>query len=251
MIALGLGVLVLVGLWWLGRHYATANPSTIARVIRQAGGWLALAAAALLFLRGRFDMAGALGLGGAWLLGWRQGAALPFGLGRMGLGRMGLGRFGAAPPRADAVSRVRSAMLEMELDHASGAMRGTVLAGTLAGQALDGLAQPRLVALLSECRASDPEGARLLEAYLDRRFAGWRVDAQADRDPRPGGPAQPGPMSEEEAYQILGLQRGAPLEDVRRAHRTLMKRLHPDQGGSDYLAARVNAAKDFLLNRHR
>ncbi|UHC14899.1 DnaJ domain-containing protein [Methylobacterium currus] len=248
MIALGLGVLVLVGLWWLGRHYATANPATIARVIRQAGGWLALAAAALLFLRGRFDMAGALGLGGAWLLGWRQGAPLPFGLGKQGLGRFGLG---TAAPRADAVSRVRSAMLEMELDHASGAMRGTVLTGPLAGQALDGLGLPRLVALLAECRAGDPDGARLLEAYLDRRFAGWRIDAQADRDPRTGGAAQPGPMTEEEAYQILGLQRGAPLEEVRRAHRTLMKRLHPDQGGSDYLAARVNAAKDFLLNRHR
>ncbi|KMO18587.1 molecular chaperone DnaJ [Methylobacterium platani JCM 14648] len=237
--ALGLGVLVLVGLWWLGRNAATANPALLARMIRQAGGWLALAAAAVLFLRGRFDMAGALGLGGAWLLGWRRmPASLPFGLGR-------------AAPRANATSRVRSAMLEMELDHASGAMRGTVLAGPLAGQALDGLAQPRLVALLAECRASDPDGARLLEAYLDRRFAGWRVDAQGDRDPRPGTAAQPGPMTEEEAYQILGLQRGAPLEEVRRAHRTLMKRLHPDQGGSDYLAARVNAAKDFLLNRHR
>lgn len=244
MIALGLGVLVLVGLWWLGRHYATANPTTIARVIRQAGGWLALAAAAFLFLRGRFDMAGALGLGGAWLLGWRQGSPLPFGLGKLGLGR-------TAPHRSDATSRVRSALLEMELDHASGAMRGTVLAGSLAGQALDGLALPPLTALLSECRASDPDGARLLEAYLDRRFAGWRVDAEADRDPGARGPAQPGPMTEEEAYQILGLQRGAPLEEVRRAHRTLMKRLHPDQGGSDYLAARVNAAKDFLLNRHR
>jgi len=244
MIALGLGVLVLVGLWWLGRHYATANPATIARVIRQAGGWLALAAAALLFLRGRFDMAGALGLGGAWLLGWRQGSPLPFGLGRFMPQRQG-----AASPNA--TSRVRSAMLEMELDHASGAMRGTVLAGSLAGHPLDGLPLPGLVGLLSECRASDPDGARLLEAYLDRRFAGWRVDAQADRDPRPGGAAQPGPMTEEEAYQILGLQRGAPLDEVRRAHRTLMKRLHPDQGGSDYLAARVNAAKDFLLNRHR
>ncbi|MGX7703465.1 DnaJ domain-containing protein [Methylobacterium sp. Gmos1] len=248
MIALGLGVLVLVGLWWLGRHYSTANPATIARVIRQAGGWLALAAAALLFLRGRFDMAGVLGLGGAWLLGWRQGSPLPFGLGKVGgFGKFGLGR---AAPRAD-VSRVRSALLEMELDHATGAMRGTVLAGPLAGQALDGLGQPRLVALLAECRSGDPDGARLLEAYLDRRFAGWRVDAQGDHDPRPGGAAQPGPMTEEEAYQILGLQRGAPLEEVRRAHRTLMKRLHPDQGGSDYLAARVNAAKDFLLNRHR
>jgi DnaJ domain len=249
MIALGLGVLVLVGLWWLGRHYATANPSTIARVIRQAGGWLALAAAALLFLRGRFDMAGALGLGGAWLLGWRQGSPLPFGLGKYGgFRKYGLGN---AAPRADAVSRVRSAMLEMELDHASGAMRGTVLVGPLAGHALDQLAPHILTSLHAACRTSDPDGARLLEAYLDRRSPGWRVDAEADRDPRPGGAAQPGPMTEEEAYQILGLQRGAPLEEVRRAHRTLMKRLHPDQGGSDYLAARVNAAKDFLLNRHR
>jgi hypothetical protein len=239
MIALGLGVLVLVGLWWLGRHASTASPSVLARLIRQGGGWLALAAAALLFLRGRFDMATAVGLGGAWLLGWRQMPPLPFGLGGLG------------PQRASATSRVRSAMLEMELDHASGAMRGTVLAGSLAGQALDGLALPRLTALLSECRVTDPDGARLLEAYLDHRFAGWRVDAEAHGDPRPRGAAQPGAMTEEEAYQILGLERGAPLEEVRRAHRTLMKRLHPDQGGSDYLAARVNAAKDFLLNRHR
>ena len=58
-------------------------------------------------------------------------------------------------------------------------------------------------------------------------------------------------MSQEEAYQILGLQPGAKSEEIIRAHRTLMKRIHPDQGGTNYLAARVNEAKDTLLRQHR
>jgi DnaJ-domain-containing protein 1 len=104
---------------------------------------------------------------------------------------------------------------------------------------------------LAECRVSDQDGARLLEAYLDRRFPAWRKDAEPDEHPRPGGDAHAGAMTEEEAYQILGLAPGASAEEIRRAHRTLMKKLHPDQGGSTYLAARVNQAKEILLRRHR
>ena len=108
-----------------------------------------------------------------------------------------------------------------------------------------------LVELALLLAVNDPEGARGLEAYLDRRQPGWRVDADVDGDPRTGGPAKPGSMTEQEAYQVLGLERGASLEEVRAAHRALMKRLHPDQGGSVERAARVNAARDRLVNRHR
>jgi len=92
--------------------------------------------------------------------------------------------------------------------------------------------------------------ASLLAAYLDRRDAGWREHAQADA--ATGRSSTPrGPMSQEEAYQILGLEPGAKAEDIVHAHRTLMKRIHPDQGGTNYLAARVNEAKDTLLRQHR
>lgn len=234
------GLAALGALWWLSKVFANANPTTLARTLKKVGGYGSLALAAVLLVRGRFDMAFLLGGLGGWLLGW---GGLPF------LPRFGGGA--ASRPSTGQVSRVRSAMIEMELDHDSGAMAGTVLAGGHAGRRLDDLREPELQALLGECASRDPDGLRLLEAYLDRRFPGWRVDADRDRDTRPGPEAKPGAVSEEEAYQILGLEPGASPEEVRRAHRTLMMKLHPDQGGTTYLAARVNAAKEVLLSRHR
>ena len=118
---------------------------------------------------------------------------------------------------------------------------------TRAVASLDEHPLPALVALFGR----DAETTRRLEAYLDRRHPAWRVDAQGDSDPGPRRAAYPGAMTEQEAYEILGLERGASLEQVRAAHRTLMKRLHPDQGGTAEQAARVNAARDRLNNRHR
>ncbi len=237
MITLLYGAGVLVVLWWLSKTFATTNPTALAKGIRIAGGVAALGLAALLGLRGRIDMAFLVGGAGAWLLGWN------------GLPIRGFGSRTAKQPGA--VSRVRSAMIEMELDHDTGAMRGTVLAGPHSGRDLDGLSPDELRAVLDACLHGDPDGVRLLEAYLDRRSPGWREDAEPHEHARAGGDTKPGAMTEEEAYQILGLQAGASADDVRRAHRTLMKKLHPDQGGSTYLAARVNQAKEILLDRHR
>lgn len=239
---LAYGAAAVLLLWWLTKKYAGANPASLGRLLRVVGGVTALGAATTLLLTGRVVAGSLVAAGAAWLLGWKH---LPGPLGRL------LPGFGGRAPDPAAVSRVRSAVIEMELDHDTGRMAGTVLAGRYAGAVLDGLDEQALLALMADCAAADPEGARLLEAYLDRRFPGWREHAQGHRDPWAGGEAKPGAMTEQEAYEVLGLQPGADPEAVRNAHRALMKKLHPDQGGSTYLAARVNQAKETLLGRHR
>ena len=155
---------------------------------------------------------------------------------------------GRARKRRGQTSRVRSSYLEMELDHDSGRMRGRVLAGRYQGAALEQLDVASLVGLLGEI---DDESRALLMAYLDRRDSRWRQHAHADADTGGAAAASSGKMSEQEAYQILGLEPGAGRDLITRAHRTLMKKFHPDQGGTSYLAARINEAKEILLRRHR
>ncbi len=234
-----IGFLALVLALFALRAYASAPPAILARVIKNGGGFLSLALAALLLLRGRVDIALALGGLGLWLLGVT-------GLSRRGFRTAGAGGAG--------VSRVRSAMIEMELDRASGAIRGMILAGIFEGRPLDSLTRAQLMTLYQTCLSDDPEGARLLEVYLDRRFSGWRQAGNGERDPGAGaraGPARrPGSITEDEAYEILGLKKGAPPSDIARAHRDLMKKLHPDHGGTTDLAARVNEAKEVLMRRH-
>ena len=237
MITLLGGFLAVYCVWYVLKAFSRASPALVARVVKQVGAVLALLVAALMAARGRIDMALLAGAAGCWLLGWSGIVASLTGPRRQ--------------KRSGAVSRVRSAMIEMELDHDTGRMRGTVLAGQLVGRSLDALSAETLRDLRASCIRHDPDGVRLIEAYLDRRFSGWREHAEADRDPRRRPDPKSGPMTKEEAYEILGLEPGAEAEAIRRAHRGLIKRLHPDQGGSTYLAGRVNQAKDVLLNRHR
>lgn len=230
-------LLALIGaVMYGGKLFATANPAKMARLVKQGGGILALVGAGLLMLRGRIEVAAGLAGLGLWLLGWSSGP---------GFG--GLFRGAGARPK---VSRVRSATIEMELDVETGAMNGTVLAGSREGRRLAELARPDCEDLLRTCRRDDPDGARLLEAYLDRRFPGWRPAGESDGHAGQGGGRRPGAMTEQEAYEILGLPQTASREDIARAHRSLMKKLHPDHGGTTSLAARVNEAREVLMRRH-
>lgn len=229
-----LGAVVLFFVLWGLNGFAKASPQTLAKFVRPAGGIGALGLAVFLGARGELAIALPLGLFGFGLMGWS-----PF-------GPAGFGRRAARSRRQ--ASRVRSAFLEMELDHDSGALRGRFISGALAGRALDTLERDALIAALAQI---DDESRALLEAYLDRRDPLWREHAQGNADAGGRAFAPTGKMTQQEAYEILGLKAGASVIEIGQAHRALMKKLHPDQGGSTYLAARVNEAKDTLLRRHR
>jgi hypothetical protein len=134
---------------------------------------------------------------------------------------------------------VETAFLSMTLHHDSGRMTGSVKAGQFAGRDLATLTLSELLALLQECQAADADSVALLEAWLDRAHPDWRSEPAAE--PRSGA------MTRAEALEILGLAEGADEDAIRAAHRRLMRSAHPDQGGSAWLAARINAARDFLL----
>ena len=119
-------------------------------------------------------------------------------------------------------------------------LRGTVLQGHYEGRLLEEMTVEDIVALLQECRVNDLQSAAVLETYLDRVTA-LRAAGSG------GAAAGDGSMSPEQAYEILGLQPGVSNDEIREAHRTLLKANHPDRGGSTWLAAQINRAKDLLL----
>jgi hypothetical protein len=235
------GVIAVILLYSLLQMFRAANPVVLARSLKIAGGVVALAVAAFTGLRGELAVAIPLGIFGAGLLGWS-----PFGA--SGFPNLG-GMFAGAGARRSAgqTSQVRSQYLDMMLDHDSGELKGQIVAGPYAGHMLDEFDLAQLIAMIP---GFDAESVSLLEGYLDRRFPAWRQDAQGDAAGGQRRAPSGGKMTDEEAYQILGLQPGAGRDEIGRAHRALMKKLHPDQGGSTYLAARVNEAKDTLLRTH-
>lgn len=149
-------------------------------------------------------------------------------------------------------SQVEARFLRMTLDHDTGDMEGEILEGRFAGRRLSALGLEELLVLLDECRSEDEESATLLTAYLDRVYDDtWREQAEAGDaggSDKPGK-ATGGPMTRQEAYEILGLEPGASEQKIIEAHRRLMQKLHPDRGGSTYLAAKLNQAKEILVGR--
>ena len=160
---------------------------------------------------------------------------------------LGLSGLPGAAAGGGQTSSIRTRFLEMTLDHASGDMDGLVTEGPMQGRRLSELDLEQLLELLTLCRSMDAQSAAVLEAYLDRtRGDAWRERAQGAGAASPPG-ASGAEMTRDEALAVLGLARGAGKEEIRDAHRRLMQRLHPDRGGSDYLAAKINEAKRLLL----
>ena len=230
-----------IGWAWVRSQPPAQRPRAAAILFGLAG----LAVLAVLALSGRFYLV--LGVLAALLPLARR--LLPgLVLGRLLRGGIP-GMAKRAQPKAGNTSRVATSILEMQLDHDSGDMFGRVLAGSMAGRSLSELSEGEFMELLTYCRQTDEDSARLLESYLDRRFGdSWREDDPLSSDSgahdTAGAQRQ---LTEQDAWQILGLEPGATREEIIQAHRLMMQKMHPDRGGSTYLAALINQAKDILL----
>jgi hypothetical protein len=231
MLALIGGVAILAGLMLLIYLFVNADPAKLASGLK----WTAIGLAVVLFLF--------LLLSERFAFLWTPLIlAFPY-LRRL---RSWFGGFRGAGG-SGATSDVSTPYLRMSLDHDTGSMTGTVLAGSFSGVRLDEMSEADLLSLLRECRAADEEGARLLEAYLDRLHPDWRDEFAGGQGAPPG--AGGGDMTVAEAYEVLGLEPDASEAQVRAAHHRLMMQLHPDHGGTDYLATKINRARDVLLRR--
>lgn len=143
-------------------------------------------------------------------------------------------------------SDVETGFIRMSLNHDTGEMSGEVLKGQFENRSLETLTMAECLTLHTECSHEDQQSVAVLEAYLDRRFGEeWRDQADA----RPGSSRSSGDstMSKDEAREILGVTDGARSDEIIEAHRRLMQKMHPDRGGSTFLAAQINQAKDLLL----
>lgn len=217
--------LVLLAVVLMATHgFVNVNPGRLANLIRRAVGGLLMLAAAVMMMRGLAAAAVPIAMLGFWLFSAAGSAAAK---------------------SSNQTSSVNTEHLEMELDHDTGEIRGRVIKGIFEGRRIERLKPAELAILWQDVRIDDPTSAQLIEAYLDRIHPSWRDDMERGEREMSG---PDGRMTKAEAYEILGLKLGAGAEEIRRAHKELMLKLHPDRGGSTYLASKINEAKDVLLN---
>lgn len=238
LLALLIGLLIFVS--WMKRAPAPTRERVTKRLL--VGGGAALVV--FLTVTGRLN----------WIFA-AIGAAVPLALRLLQmvqtsrlLGGLRSGRTEARGASRQQTSQIETRFLRIRLDHDTGAMSGEVREGRFRGQTLESLEMDDLLELLAECRAGEAQSAAVLEAYLERTFGdAWREHSEQRRREAPGSRTAGGPMTPDEAYEILGLEAGAQRTEIVAAHRRLMQKLHPDRGGSTYLAAKINQAKDLLL----
>lgn len=224
-----LGLAVLVGLYFVIRGLRGTNPKNLQRTMAIVVGLVAAVILIFFAVSGRMGMFGWGVLLLPALLRWRA------------ISQAMRNMRGPTPGKN---SDIETPYLRMTLEHDSGVLRGTVLQGAFEGRNLEELSLDDLVDLLHECRVNDPQSATVLETYLDRvHGAEWRGAGSGEG----AGAAAGGAMTRDQAYEVLGLKPGAAEDEIRDAHRKLLMANHPDKGGSTYLAAQINQAKDVLL----
>ena len=247
-----LGIALLAGLLLIGRWFVNTEPKALIKTLK----WLSVIVILIIIIS--LAVTGRL----AWaimampaLLPWLMRARALHRAAR-NFSRMSAGMRGGGGGAGQS-SEIETRFLKMTLDHGSGEMQGEVIEGPYAGRQLDEMTLAELVDLLNTCIVNDTQSAQVLETWMDRVHPDWRERVQAagggngngrsQGGGRGGGGIHPGVMSRDEAYQVLGLEPGAGEQEIKEAYHRLIGNLHPDKGGSTYLAAKINEAKDILL----
>lgn len=146
--------------------------------------------------------------------------------------------------QAPNVSETATDEIRMTLEHTTGQMTGTVLAGKFVNRALESLDEAEIVELYNS--VSD-ESKRLLTAYIHRYHP--NLGEQSNEENATGNESSSDTITPERARKILGVAESATRDEIVEAHRRLMQKNHPDRGGSEYIASEINQAKRVLLNR--
>lgn len=225
-IRLLIALLVLVGLMAFLGWYGKASDEDRNRALKNLLIWGIAGALLLLVITGRIP----------WLFAIIS-AALPFWR-KIMAARSLLGTFQRFTGQSFN-TRLTTQWLRIQFDVVARKIDAEILQGQYTGQHLSQLDDAAVQTLLDECSA-DKQSVAAIHAYLRARHSGW------------GGTSSPASINTElsrtQALEILGLEETASEDDIRKAHKRLMQKVHPDRGGSDYLAAQINAAKDYLLN---
>jgi hypothetical protein len=233
-----LAIALLVGFFLVARWWVQAEPRQLLKALRWAGAAVGLILLAVIAISGRWSWLPALLFPAIpWLIRFRA------------LNTM---RKNARGPRRGQSSQVSTRFLKMVLDHDNGEMTGEVTEGQFTGRGLDQMTLGELIELWRECAKEDEQSRLVMENYLDRGHPEWRSVAGAGPREETAGARSDSPwtktgMSAEEACKILGVEADATPDDIEAAYRRVMKSAHPDHGGSDWMAAKVNQAKDVLL----
>ena len=232
------GIALLIGLILFGSWYVNAEPKALLKALKWIGILGFLLILFFFFFTGRLSWAFfGIPVLFPWLMRARALARAAKTFKRMMQVNAGV--------KSGNTSDIKTRFLHMTLDHDTGNMSGIINEGDHSGEDIENLTTQQLVVLLNTCFLNDVDSARILEAYLDRNRPDWHdfvdgTDASSQR-------ANTTSMDRALALQILGLSQGVTDKAIKDAHRKLILGMHPDHGGSDYLAAQINQAKDFLL----